>query len=281
VCLSALTSCVHNRRAAPNIATPAGQAIANEISSQIAEQYQAVSDLKATVLLSATLDQPNGGRAKRYPPIRGYLLFRKPADLRLIGLQPVFGAQVFDLVSDGRQFRLSIPSRKRFVTGPDNVQALSANRLENIRPLHLQQALLPQPVDPATEAAAVEEPAQGTFYTILLRRHSPGLDRQPARTLWVDGVTSRVSRELIFDDAGKPLTDASYSQWQQDDGVIFPRRIEIVRPREQYRLVIQIQKIEINHGLPSEMFVLEQPPGTQLEVLNDPGAPLQQDSAPR
>ena len=283
VCLSALSACVHSRpAAAPKIAPPARQASTAELSGQVARQYQAVSDFKATVLLSATLGQLNGGPVKRYPAIRGYLLFRKPTDLRLIGLQPPFGNRLVDLVSNGRQFRLSMPSKKRFVIGQDDVKALSSNQLENIRPLHLQQALLPQPVDPATETATLEEPGQGTGgYTLLLMRNSPGQDRRPARTLWMDGATSRVARELIFDDAGKVLTDARYSQWLEDDGVIFPRHIEIDRPREAYRLVIQIQKIEINHGLSDEVFVLEQPPGAQLEVLNDPGAPPQHDGAPR
>jgi outer membrane lipoprotein-sorting protein len=243
----------------------------------IAEQYRAVSDFKATVFLSVTLGKPNRRNVRRYPGIRGYILLRKPADIRIMGLAPMMGSRIFDMVSNGDWFRLSVPSKNRFVVGRDEVRTLSRNKLENIRPRHLLEVIVPKPLDPATETATVEGPDEGDGYTLHLVRSSTIGNSRPSRTIWIDGATLHVAREVIFSDASATLTEARYSQWRQTDGVIFPMRIEIDRPQEEYRLVIQIQAIEINRGLSNEMFVLEQPPGTQRVVLSNPGAPPQHD----
>jgi uncharacterized protein DUF4292 len=126
---------------------------------------------------------------------------------------------------------------------------------------------LPRPVDPASEAMLLEEPPGHAGYILRLTHRIPDGAGRPARTLWIDGATLHVARELIFDDQGKTLTDARYAQWSAYDDVLFPRRIEIDRPREEYNLAIQIQSLEINRRLASEMFVLEQPPGTEVEAL--------------
>ncbi len=262
-------ACVHSQRAtAPTAPAAPDPELAGELSSQIAAQYAAVSDFQATVLISATTGGAHGGKLTRYPPVRGYLLMRKPANLRIVGVGgPAAPARLFDLVSDGESFRLSAPSKRRFVVGRDKDGAMprSPNQLENIRPRHLLEVLLPHPIDPATETATVDEPEDGSGYTVRVARNSLG---GSARVLWIDGATLHVAREVMLTAAGATQTDARFSQWRQDDGVIFPRRIEIDRPQEEYRLVIQIQKIEINRGLPSDRFVLEQPAGSELLELS-------------
>jgi outer membrane lipoprotein-sorting protein len=236
--------------------TAQSDATATEIAEQIAAQYQAISDFKATVLLSATIGAPSTARVKRYPGIRGYILYRKPADLRIMGTDPLAHLRMFDLVADGAGFRLSLPTRKRFLTGPNDAKGHSPNSLENIRPQHVLEVLLPKPVDPGSETISLEEPPGGG-YILRMRR----------RTLWVDGATLHVARELILDDRRKTLTEARYSDWSAYDDVLFPKRIEIDRPQEAYKLVIQIQALEINRRLSSDMFVLEQPPGVKAETL--------------
>jgi len=47
---------------------------------------------------------------------------------------------------------------------------------------------------------------------------------------------------------------------------------EINRPQDEYGVVIDIVKMEINKGVTDDKFVLEQPPGTTLRVLGQPPA---------
>ena len=50
----------------------------------------------------------------------------------------------------------------------------------------------------------------------------------------------------------------------------FPKVIDIDRPQDDYAVVMTVVKMEINRGLPDDKFVLEQPEGTQLQVLGQP-----------
>jgi hypothetical protein len=106
---------------------------------------------------------------------------------------------------------------------------------------------------------------------LRLLRGDPAV--RPSRTLTIDGASLRVTREIIFTPDGKTLTDARFSQWIESGDVLFPGRIEINRPQEEYQLVIQTQKVEINPRLADEVFALEQPPGTRLVRLGGPGGP--------
>jgi hypothetical protein len=52
--------------------------------------------------------------------------------------------------------------------------------------------------------------------------------------------------------------------------VPFPKTIDIDRPQDEYAVVLTVVKMEINRGVSDDKFVLEQPEGTQLQVLGQP-----------
>ena len=62
------------------------------------------------------------GKVTDYQQIRGYVLARKPAMLRMIGLLPIVRNKAFDMVSDGQEFKLWIPPKNRFVDGRNDVR---------------------------------------------------------------------------------------------------------------------------------------------------------------
>jgi hypothetical protein len=93
---------------------------------------------------------------------------------------------------------------------------------------------------------------------------------QLARTIWFSRTDLRLARQLIFDPDGNILTDARYSDWKVYDNVPFPKHIEINRPRDEYAVVIDIVKMDINTGVGQEKFALEQPEGTTLQVVGQP-----------
>jgi len=88
-----------------------------------------------------------------------------------------------------------------------------------------------------------------------------------ARTIWFARDNLMLARQLIFDADGNILTDARYSEWKAYDNVPFPKHIEINRPRDEYAVVIDIVKMDINKGVTQDKFVLEQPEGTVLQVV--------------
>ena len=53
----------------------------------------------------------------------------------------------------------------------------------------------------------------------------------------------------------------------------FPKHIEINRPRDEYGVVIDVVKMDINKGVSDDKFVLNQPPGSTLQVVGQPPRP--------
>ena len=49
--------------------------------------------------------------------MKAFLLAQRPANIRMIGQAPVIGTTVFDMASDSETFRVSIPSKNKFLIG--------------------------------------------------------------------------------------------------------------------------------------------------------------------
>jgi outer membrane lipoprotein-sorting protein len=236
---------------------------------QIATQYAAVNSLSGTVDMVPALGTANKGKITEYKDVRAYILFRKPSDIRIIGLYPVVRNKAFDMVSNGSGFRLYIPSKNRFIEGANQIDKPSSNKLENLRPQHFQDALLVYPVDPAREETILENLTDEDNAVYVLSLITRGADRQPvlARQLWFERLKLQLVRQLIFDPAGDILTDARYNDWQRYDGVPFPKSIEVDRPKDEYGVVMTVVKMDINTAVTDDKFVLDQPSGAQLQVL--------------
>src|SRR2546427_704094 len=123
---------------------------------EIAQHYAAIQSFNATVDMTPALGTANKGKITEYKDVRAYILFRKPAYIRIIGLYPVVRNKAFDMVSNGAQFRLFIPAKNRFIEGANEIVTPSPNKLENLRPQHFLEALLVRPVDPAHEQTIFE-----------------------------------------------------------------------------------------------------------------------------
>jgi hypothetical protein len=67
----------------------------------IVRQYEAIRDFNATVDLVPALGSAEKSKITEYKDVRGYILFRRPASIRIIGLFPVMRTKAFDMVSTG------------------------------------------------------------------------------------------------------------------------------------------------------------------------------------
>ena len=153
ICLSALdfSGCFVRRRiitrkgasATPVLLTADKQTLID----RLAQQYRAVQSFSATVDMTPALGSSEKSKITEYKDVRGYILFRKPADIRIIGLYPVVRNKAFDMVSNGKDFRLYLPSQNRFVVGSNELVAPSKNKIENLRPQHFLEALMVAPIE--------------------------------------------------------------------------------------------------------------------------------------
>jgi outer membrane lipoprotein-sorting protein len=247
----------------------------------ITRQYEAVHDFNAQVNMVPALGTVEKSKIVEYKDILAYIIFRKPAEIRIIGLYPVVRTKAFDMTSTGQDFRLYVPSRNRFLVGSNEIQQVSANKIENLRPQHFIDALIVRPVDTANEKTLLENytDEDNAFYVLHVIHENGNGQLVLTRTIWFSRDNLTLARQLIFDADGNILTDARYSEWKAFDNVPFPKHIEINRPRDEYAVVLDILKMDINKGVSPDKFVLEQPEGTVLQVVGQgpaqpPGPPV-------
>ncbi len=287
-----LTSCLARRRVITrNKSTPTQTLLTADKATLLrllANQYQAIQTLNLTVDMVPAVGTVNKGKITEYKDVTAFILFQKPAEIRLIGLYPVVRTKAFDMVTNGADFRLFLPSKNQFIIGRNELSAApSANKIENLRPGVFLDALLVRPPDP-NQSTVLADFTDEDNAAYILHILDTGADGQLhlARDVWVDRLNLRIVRQMIFDASGEILTDARYSDWKVYDGVPFPKVIDINRPRDEYGVVITLVKADINKAISSDKFVLEQPEGTVLQVLGNkpepqPTAPLADSSASR
>ena len=83
----------------------------------VARQYNAIHDFNATVDMAPAVGSAEKSQITEFKDVRAFILFRKPAFIRIIGLYPVVRSKAFDMVSDGTDFRLYLPGKNRFLVG--------------------------------------------------------------------------------------------------------------------------------------------------------------------
>jgi len=269
-----MSGCLARRRsmARPSSAKPLQITELPALLAEIEKQYEGIRNFSATVDMTPALGTTEKNHITEYKDVRAYIRFRKPADIALYGLMPFVHTTLFQMVSNGDEFKLYIPSKDRFIVGHNSIAQPSPNKLENLRPQHFLDALVVQPVDTKTFKPVLENftDEDNAYYIVHEIRELPGGALRLHRQIWYSRIDMNMARQLIFDDAGNILTDARYSEWHSYDNVPFPKHIEINRPRDEYAMVLDVVKMEINKGVPADQFVLAQPEGTTLQVVGEP-----------
>jgi len=254
--------------------TATQQDLINYINTQAAK----LQTMQATVDIDTSVGGVKKGKVTDYQQIRGYVLARKPAMLRMVGLMPVVRNRAFDMVSDGHEFKLWIPPKNRFIVGRNDVPTQNARQpMENIRPNQIYDALLIPAIDPENEIAVMEND-----YEIVTGAKGHKVE-QPAYVVHVIGradhgwylarkyVFSRTDllphRQFVYDQGGNLTSKVRYDDYKDYDGIHFPSQIEIWRPQEEYDITLTIVKLDINQPLADDKFALEQPPGAVVVRL--------------
>lgn len=276
-----LSGCLFRTRKVEQNISPLALKSANksELISYINSEAAKIQSMQATVDIDTAVGGAKKGKITEYKEIRGYVLARKPAMLRMIGLLPVVRNRAFDMVSDGREFKVWIPPKNRFVVGRNDVITPNPQQpLENLRPQVIYDALLMHEIDPQNETAVLEngtEPLIGQkgrkyeqpdYIIDVIRGH--GDNSWLSRKIVFSRVDLLPDRQLIYDQNGTLVTDVQYSNYKDYNEVLFPSRIEIKRPEEEYDITLGIVKLDMNQPLTNDKFVLEQPPGAQVIHLD-------------
>jgi outer membrane lipoprotein-sorting protein len=227
-----------------------------------------IQTLQATVALDASGGGMTTGVLTEYRQTKGFVIVERPSKIRIKAQAPLALATVFDMVSDGSQYRVSIPIKNKFIVGNAKAPGKEKNPILNLRPQHIVNALFVD-VEPYLSNSEV----RSTVEEILEGRHSYyvfsfiNIAEQTAQLiekLWIDRTDLQVTRKQIFAKDGKVDSDVQYSGYETYADVAFPTVISIHRPADDYALKMTFQKTSVNEKLAADAFNLEQPQGAEL-----------------
>jgi hypothetical protein len=275
--------------------TPTSQipVVKDATREELLEKYNAaargVKSLNATVELKPTAGSKYSGIIEEYHEVKAFLLAQRPANIRMIGQAPVIGTTVFDMTSDSQTFRVSIPSKNKFLIGSVALERASSKPIENLRPQHLLDALL-WPEIVKQEAVLFEEfnDESARFYVLTVLRG--GYQTEILRKIWFDRADLNVARLQSYGPRGILISDTRFSNWQPVNASStapsggaaseaateqFPRAIRIERPHDDYRLELQVTKVAVNEEIPADRFKLEQPAGAEVIHVGENGGEKQ------
>ena len=258
-----------------------------ELIDKFNAQAASLKSLNATVELRPVAGSKYSSMIQEYHEVKAFLLAERPANIRMIGQAPVISKTIFDMVSDGETFRVSLPTKNKFLVGDIKMERNSAKPIENLRPQHLFDALL-WPEIVKGEAVLIEEfnDENVRYYVLTVLRG--GYTTEIRRKIWFDRANLTVARLQSYGQKGALLSDIHYADWQSANstpesanGPQFPHTIRIDRPHDDYRVDLQVTKLAVNEEFPAERFQLAQPPNSELvEVGEENGTTPPKDSKP-
>jgi len=253
------------RIAASAIPPPPVAASAAELADKLQKQCDAVRTMTAIMELEPTAGSVYSGVISQYHDVRAAVLLQSPEQIRMQGQAPVVRTSIFDMVSDGKEFKVWIPSKQKFIVGSTQLTRPAKNSLENLRPQHILDALLVPRFDPASEQDFLSQERQDAhiYYVLnILARHS-GETLELLRRVWFEASTLELSRLEYYGAGGAVMEDVKYSAYQNYQGVQFPSHIQLERPDDDYSLGMTLTQATFNQPIPPEKFVLDKPAGAE------------------
>ncbi|HEV3420257.1 MAG TPA: hypothetical protein VG075_08130 [Candidatus Acidoferrum sp.] len=245
--------------------------VAREASEEeLLDRYNALArglkSIDATLELKPTAGTKYSGVIDEYHEVKAFLLASRPYNIRMIGQVPVVGKTVFDMVSNGQTFEVSIPPKNKFLVGQVALERQSSKPIENLRPQHVVDAVL-WPEVRKEEVVLIEEynDENARYYVLTVLRG--GYKSEILRKIWFDRADLHMVRLQSYGPKGALLSDVRYANWQPvssgSEGE-YPMSIRIERPRDEYRLDLTISKIVLNEPLEADRFKLEAPAGAEV-----------------
>jgi len=253
-----------------------------ELMQSLETQSRALETLNGKVKLDATGGSLKTGVLKDYAQTTGFILIERPSHIR-VKVQAL-ALTVFDMSSDGKQYKASVPYKSMFLIADANAPATSENPLGNLRPRHMLEALFvdvrPYVNNPSVRPMLEEATIGRASYYVLSFVDVSGDASRLLEKFWIDRSNLQVVRKQIFIEDGKLESDVEFSEYERFGDVMFPHVVFMQRPVEDYSLKITFERpsLKLNQSLPAEAFLLEPPAGFKVvENMGKPPTRLRED----
>jgi outer membrane lipoprotein-sorting protein len=271
--LASLPACLVRKRVVTQPGTKQNQPLLKATKEQLIELIHSVDDpiqsFNLKVQMSPSIGSLYGGEITDYPTIRGFILFARPDQIRVIGLDPVIHSTAFDMVSRGNQFSVLIPSKNLFIEGRNDAPANSKNKLENLRPTAFLNSLVVVPPNPQYEISVLQDDTdESKAVYIMTVLHREGEQIALDRNIYFDRRTLQINRQKTFNANGEILGETRYEDWKSYGNTRFPASIDIRRPQDGYEVTMDVSDLRSNDkSITAEKFNLVQPPNAQVREI--------------
>ena len=88
-----------------------------------------------------------------------------------------------------------------------------------------------------------------------------------ARVIRFSRLDLMPTEQDFYNNNGDPEMQVLYGPYQTFGGTAFPSTITIIRPLDEYKIALTINKITFNQALPDEQFQSTVPKGYKIEKL--------------
>lgn len=266
-------------RLPPERILPLQTATLEELVARLEQQAKEVTTINAVTELVPSTGSAYSGVIEQYHDVRAFVLARREAadpggetgvrqQIRLIGQAPVVRKNIFDMVADEETFHIFIPPRNKFIEGRNELTRRSKKPIENLRPQHLFEAVFPAAPWRNTPHLLEENEFAGRRYYGVSEIVLADSGRMTLhRKWWFERSQLELVRVQRFDPEGHLIADIHYGDWREAAGVLYPHEIELVRPREDYRLKLLVKELTLNQPIEEKKFHLERPAGVELVRL--------------
>jgi hypothetical protein len=275
VLLAAGCGAVRERRVVdiPPAYLEAREASLEELLDLVNRRYAALESLTVTRFeVEFTGGSIDEGYFERYRTAQGYLVARRPDSVFVNILNPLTNSSVLVMASETGAFQIWIPSRNQFVEGTTGRGVAEENPVYNVRPTHIVQGLLIDPITPSPDILYYREEAQDEahrYYVIAVLHASPGSSiLELHRKLWIERSSLQLWRQQYF-SGGQLISEISYGPAVEVDRRLVPVSVRVDRPTERYSIdfTFRNDSIQVDRQVREDSFQLELPPGAELVVV--------------
>lgn len=252
---------------------PAKTATRPELLQSLLGKSGQIDTLKATVALDLSRGGAKTGVLDEYRQTKGYVIVERPAHIRVQVQMPLVLTTVAVMVSDGAQYRVSVPIKNQFLIEDVNAPIDSRNSLSTLRPQIFLEGLFVDVrpyVDKPDISSFLEEVVVGVHsYYVFSFFKTESSDTQLLEKIWIDRSALQVVRKQQFGKDGRVETDVDYQDYPRAEGggVQFPKTIVIHRPNEELTVKVTFQQAELNETVDQKSFDLPRPQGSELVQL--------------
>jgi hypothetical protein len=244
----------------------------DDLIERIKDEESKIETLSATVGIVASNTGAKPGKILKEKEVVGHLTLVRDSSPQSTAVSPLLRNRLVEMVTNDPRVDLLIPSHDQFTVRDDDVVRVSVQPLAVVGLKVIYDALLLQPINRESEFAVLEQGEHevsdpGTQkvalqpdYTLDIFKHDEQGYRLSRKTLF-DRTDLQPHEEVIFDQTGSIETDVRYDEYREFNGVLFPTKIRVRRPQEEYSLEIRVIKLSINGPVADDQLVLEQTQG--------------------